>query len=238
MATTMTDTRPTFSRLTEGSSKQSWRAAAPAVLVLIGFAALLVYLASALSSADQKGMAATRDAQQLREQQEGLTKRIAALQDENAVLRSPGRTTVILQPGKSDKSDTWAAVAWGELPDGKTFMRASGYGLQTLTNGENYHVWMLPKDGAPVDVGGLEVDPNGAGFTMAQELPPVDQGKSVELTIDEQNAKEPGKIVASADLPKLQPTKTAPQQPAPAQQPAEPAQAKSGSTSQQMHQGK
>ena len=54
MATTLSDTRPSFSRLTEGRKTRSWRAALPAVVVIVAFAALLAYLASNLSSYSQK----------------------------------------------------------------------------------------------------------------------------------------------------------------------------------------
>ncbi|MGZ6141937.1 MAG: hypothetical protein ACXWLM_01305 [Myxococcales bacterium] len=201
----------------------------PVIVVLIGVVGLLIYLASALSSADQRAMRAERDVQQVRDQQAGLTKRISALQDHEAILKSPGRTTVVLQPGKDAKAESWAAVTWGEQPDGKSFMRANGYGLQTsLEGGKTYHVWFLPQEGSPQDVGPLEIDANGDGFTMAQGLPALDQGKSVELTIDLANSKEPGEVVAAADLPKLKATM--------AQPPEAPGQAKSDNTSQQMHQ--
>jgi len=76
------------------------------------------------------------------------------------------------------------------------------------------------------------MDENGNGFLLTQAtLPGVDQGKQVQLTLDENNAKQPGQVIAQADLPKLQPTAKAP--------PAQPAgEAKTGETSQPMHQGK
>jgi anti-sigma-K factor RskA len=230
MALTMTDTRPTFSRLTEGKATQSWRSAVPAVIVVVAFVALLAYLASALSSAEQKGMAAQREANDTRQQSEGLTRQIAALQKDDALLRSPGRTTVILQA--SDKKEkSWAAVTWGEFPSGKSFMRVNGYGLEDkLEGGKTYHAWFVPQTGNAVDLGELSPDANASGFTMASDLPPVDQGKTVELTLDAAGAKEPGDVVAKADLPKLSASKVV--EALPSDQP----QAKSGSTSQQMHQ--
>ena len=229
MATTVTDTHPTFARLTEGRSTHAWRSAAPAVLVLVGVAALLVYLASALSTAENHAMGAAREANDLRGQQAAFTKRISALQDQQNLLTSPGRTTVVLQPGKDVKTETWAAATWGEQPDGKSFMRVNAYGLQTLDTGKSYHAWLLPKDGAPQDVGAIDMDPNGAGFVMQQGLPAINQGKSVELTIDSSGAKEPGEVVATADLPKLQQTLSpGAAEPAP--------QARPGPGSQPMHQ--
>src|SRR5438128_10630547 len=93
------------------------------------------------------------------------------------------------------------------------------------------------------NIGVLEADQNGSGFAIKLDLPPIDQGKSVMLTMDAQDAKRPGDVVASADLPKLKPTPTAappqaqaqPGEQAPATQTQTP-QAKSGGETQQMHQ--
>ena len=68
------------------------------------------------------------------------------------------------------------------------------------------------------------------GTVMNTELPGVDKGKQVLLTSDASGAKQPGTVLAKADLPKLQPSVTAP--PSSSETP----QAKGGSTSQQMHQ--
>jgi hypothetical protein len=123
-------------------------------------------------------------------------------------------------------------VTWGELPDGKSFMRVNAYGLlENREEGKDFHVWFQPQSGDPVDLGALDVDSNGSGYAMKDGLPPVDQGKSVELTMDASGAKAPGTVLAKADLPKLTPTTAAPGN-APAAEP----QAKSGTTSQQMHQ--
>ena len=227
-----TDTRPRFARLTDGRATKSWKAALPAVIIVVAFVALLGYLASSLSSAEQRAMAAERDAQQTREQTQGYTRQISSLQKDNALARSPGRTTVVLEAtDKKAKGAAWAAVTWGELPDGKTFMRVNAYGLEPkLDGGKTYHLWMQPLTGAPVDVGALESDQNGSGFAMNSELPAVDQGKALLLTTDLEGAKQPGDAIARADLPVLKPSMTAP--PAANDTP----QAKTGSTSQQMHQ--
>ncbi len=84
----MTDTRPRFSRLTDSGSTKSWRAAIPAVIVVVIFMGLLAYLASSLSSAEQKKMTAERDAQQIRDQSSRLTKQIAMLQRDNALAKA------------------------------------------------------------------------------------------------------------------------------------------------------
>ena len=243
----LTDTRPSFSRLTEQRKSKAWKAAVPAVVVLVGFLALLGYLASALSSATQRASVADRENQQMREQQQGMATQIGALQRDLAVAKSPGRTTVILQSAgkKGANESAWAAVTWGELENGKTFMRVNAYGVGNKpADDKAYHVWMQPSTGEPVDVGSLDVDSNGNGFVMKVDLPPIDQGKAVMLTTDAANAKQPGDVIGKADLPKLQPTMKAPPAattPANAsadQAKADPAQAKSGDTSKQMHKGK
>jgi len=247
METSVTDTRPTFSRLTEGKTRQSWRAAAPAVVVIVLAVALLGYLASSVSSSSQRANAAERDANQYRDQVAAMGKQVGDLQKDVALLRTPGRTTVILQaPAPTGKkapaadSKTWTAATWGELPNGKTWMRVYAYGLsQEMGSGKAHHLWMQPASGDPVDIGALEADSNGDGFAMKVDLPAIDQGKAVILTIDSSDAKQPGETVARADLPKLEPRmKAAPQQAQDQNQPpAQPdqAQGKAGTDSQQMH---
>ena len=250
MDTSVSDTKPTFSRLTERNARHSWRSALPVVVVIVAFVALVAYLASSLSSYSQKASAAERDASQYREQMTALTKQIGDLQKDVTLARSPGRTTVILessaQPAKKGAaapSKGWAAVTWGELPTGKSWMRVNGYGLsQSLDGNKAYHVWMEPQTGDPVDVGALEVDQNGSAYAMKADLPGIDQGKAVMLTLDGSDAKTHGDVLARADLPKLQPTMQA----APAAQASDQAgqqkqgeqnQAKSSTDTQQMHQG-
>jgi hypothetical protein len=250
---TATDTRPTFSRLTEGKTRHSWRAAVPVVVVLVAIVGLVAYLASRLSSYSQRAIAAEHDASQYREQVTAITKQVGDLQKDVTLARSPGRTTVILEAAQPAKpqggkkkatapstSGAWAAVTWGELPSGKTWLRVNAYGLApSLEGGKAYHVWMQPQSGDPVDVGVLEADQNGSGFAMKSDLPAIDQGKSVMLTVDAQDAKRPGDTIARADLPKLKPTAAAesPQaQPGEQSPAAQIPQAKSGGETQQMHQ--
>jgi len=255
MDPSMTDTRPKFSRLTEGKARNSWKAALPAIIAIVLVVALLAYLVSNVSSTSQRASNAEREAGQYRDQVAAMTKQVGDLQKDVVIAKSPGRTTVILQaapapakkkaaaaPGAESKS--WAAATWGELPNGKSWMRVNGYGLnQSLDGGKAYRLWMQPASGDPIDVGALEVDANGSGFAMKSDLPAIDQGKAVMLTIDASDAKQPGETIARADLPKLQPTMS----PAPGQQakdqgqapaPAQPAenQGKPGADSQQMHQ--
>jgi hypothetical protein len=258
MADTVTDTRPTFSRLTEGKATQSWRAAIPIVVVLVAIVALLAYLTSNISSSTQRAALAERDSNQYREQITSMTKQVGDLQKEVTLARSPGRTTVVLQaaqpaPTKKSRSaapaasSAWAAVTWGELPNGKSWMRANAYGLQQNLEGKAYHVWMQPASGDPVDVGALDVDQNGSGFAMSSNLPAIDQGKAVMLTTDASGAKQPGEVMAKADLPKLQPSmqqapagqaQNAAQEESPAAAPKTQGdnQAKSNDDTQRMHQ--
>ncbi|MGZ6123988.1 MAG: anti-sigma factor domain-containing protein [Myxococcales bacterium] len=238
MATTLSDTRPSFSRLIEGRKTQSWRSALPAVVVIVAFVALVIFLASRLSSASQKAAVAERDASQYRDQVTAMGKQVGDLQREVSLDRSPGRTTVILQAAepKGKKgvavpaSKSWAAVIWGELPNGMSWMRVNAYGLsENLDGGKTWHVWMQPQTGDPIDVGTLQVDANGDGFAMKSDLPGIDQGKAVMLTTDPANSKQPGEPIAKADLPKLQPTMTAGPK-------GQPDQARTGSDTKQMHQ--
>ncbi len=250
---TLTDTRPTFSRLTDGKARHSWRAAVPAVVVIVVVVALVGYLASKLSSSSQRASAAEHDADQYRDQVAAVTKQVGDLQKDVTLAHSPGRTTVIIEaPAPAGKKaaaaatpKAWAAVTWGELPTGKTFMRVNAYGLsQNLEAGKVYHVWLQPVSGDPIDVGAIEIDHNGSGYAMKMDLPAIDQGKAVMLTIDASDAKKPGEVVARADLPKLQSTITqAPPQQAQDQNPAgqdqpQQSQAKTRTDTQQMHQGK
>src|SRR5438105_6430370 len=121
---TLTDTRPQFSRLTQGTGTRSWRSAVPVIVVLVAVVGLLAYLVSSVSSSSQKAMSAERDANDARQAQTALAKQVGTLQKDLAIAKSPGRTTIILQTAdKKAKDGAWAAVTWGELPGGKSFMR-------------------------------------------------------------------------------------------------------------------
>jgi hypothetical protein len=250
---TMTDTRPTFSRITEGTTRRSWRAAVSVVVVIVAVIAVVGYLASSISSSSQRASVAERDANQYREQLTTMTKQVGDLQKDVALARSPGRTTVILEPAapaaKGKKAAApeaprpWAAITWGELPSGKSWMRVNAYGLgQNLEGGKAYHVWLQPASGEPVDVGSIDIDQNGSGSALKMDLPAVDQGKAVMLTIDSSDSKQSGELIARADLPKLTPTMTPEPtqqaqeqgQPGADKQPAQ-GQAKTGTETQQMH---
>jgi hypothetical protein len=225
MERTLTDTHPSFARLTSGKATNSWRAALPAVVVLVALVGLLGYLASSLSTSSSKALAAQRDADDAHQQVTSVTKQLGQMQTDLAIARDPGRVTVLLTPVDTDakpstskkkaavaddaapKADsTWAAITWGEAPGGKTWMRTNAYGLVKLENGQSYHAWLTPASGNPVDLGALEVDSNGSSYALATGLPALDQGKSVSLSLDDSASKEQGKVLAKADLPKLQST--------------------------------
>lgn len=206
MATPITDTRPSFSRLTETRTTSSWRRAAPIVLVLVGFIALLAYLVSKISSYSQEVGTAHRDAAASRQQYESSLKRSAELQRDLTLARSAGRTTVILQ--SKAKDGPWAAVTWGESEGGTSWMRVSAYGLKPQT-GKEYHAWIVPKAGEPMHVGALEIDEDGSAFALAGNLPAIDQGKSVLISLDSSGAKAPDQVVIEAPLPALKPIMTA-----------------------------
>src|SRR5579859_7277046 len=225
MDTSLTDTRPTFARLTSGRATSSWRAAIPAVVVVVALVALLAYLASSLSTSSSKAMAAQREADDAHQQVTTMTKQVGQMQTDLAIARDPGRVTVLLAPADAEAKvskkkaaqasdapkaeSTWAAVTWGEAPGGKTWMRVNAYGLVKLENGQSYHVWMTPASGDPVDLGMLDADSNGSAYALATGLPALGQGKSVALSLDDSGAKQQGKVLAKADLPKLQSTAAA-----------------------------
>ena len=80
-----------------------------------------------------------------------------------------------------------------------------------------------------------------ARSSVKTNLPPLAQGKSVALSLDDSGAKQPGKVLAKADLPKLQsnapaaaPGAAPAAQAAPAGDAALP-QAKTGGTTNAMH---
>ena len=223
-----------FSRVVERSKTQSWKTAVPVVVAVIALLALLGYLASKLSSYEQRAATAEQENKTMRDQQQGMTQQIGGLQRDLGIAKSPGRTTVILSNAdKKAKDGAWAAVTWGEQEGAKSWMRVAAYGLQPDLEGKAYHVWFTPISGAPVDLGALAVDQNGGGFAMSITLPALDQGKSVILTLDDANAKQPGQTIAQADLPKLRPTLQGAPENAPAN--AEQPQAKPGPGSQPMH---
>ncbi len=211
MATTIAETGPTFSRLTDKRPTSSWRAAIPVVVIVVALVAVLAYLASRISSYSQQLSVAQREVEATRQSADGMQKQMAQLQRESAIARSAGRVTVVLQTVEKGKPElkAWGAATWGELNDGKSWLRLSAYGLQPSGPGKPYHAWLEPTSGAPVLVGQLDVDQEGNAFVMASGLPAVDQGKRVFVSLDPEGAKAPEKILFEAPLPPLKPVLTA-----------------------------
>lgn len=229
--TTVHDPSKPFSRLTEGRTTSSWRLALPIVVLVVAAIAGLAYLASRMTTYSAQAMAAQRDADAARQAADAAVKRGSTLEAENNLMRSAGRTTVILEsvtikPKKgaavSTRDAGWAAATWGEGSDGKTWMKVSAYGLKPAAEGKVYRVWVEPKDGLPVEGGKLELTSDGNAFAWLTDLPAVDQGKSVLIAMDESDAKAPGAPVISAPLPTLKPGVVALSKPSAAAQPISP----------------
>lgn len=209
---------PSFSRLTEGRATSSWKAAIPIVVAVVAVIAALAYLASQLTSSSEKLAAAQRDSEAARQSVDGFQKQASQLQAENALLKSAGRTTVMLESatpaakgktakGSAEASPTgWAAATWGEAVDGKSWMRVAAYGLQAPADGKSYHLWFTPVTGAPVDAGKLDPAADGSAFAMMKDLPAVDQGKSLAVSLDDDTAKAQGEALMTAKLPTLKPS--------------------------------
>jgi hypothetical protein len=207
MATSIAETGPTFSRLTDKRPTSSWRAAIPVVVIVVALVAILAYLASRISSYGQQLSVAQRDVEAARQSAEGMQKQMAQLQRELAIARSAGRVTVVLQTVEKGKPElkAWGAATWGELNDGKSWLRLSAYGLKLPGPGKADHAWLEPTSGAPVLVGQLDVNQEGNAFVMASGLPAVNQGKRVFVSLDSEDAKAPEKILFEAPLPPLKP---------------------------------
>ncbi len=82
-------------------------------------------------------------------------------------------------------------------------MRISAYGLATAPSGKDYHAWVTPQSGDPVLAGVLDADNDGSAFLMAGNLPAIDQGKSVLISLDVENAKAPEEALIETSLPAL-----------------------------------
>jgi glucan-binding YG repeat protein len=210
MATTTMGEQP-FSRIVETRKTTSWIIAVPVALLVVLAIALIAYFAAKASQAKDQ-LAQTQQAAQ--QQQQALTQvqqKLASLDAELARLRDAGRTTVILQaaaPGKKGKANNaaWGAATWGEQANGKSWVRLNAYGLGPAPAGKTYELWFVPASGDPVVAGKLDPNTDGTAFVEGKDLPAVDQGKSVLVAIDDENAKAPGQIVFEVALPKMAPS--------------------------------
>jgi anti-sigma-K factor RskA len=228
MATTSVGNQP-FARIVETGKTSSWSIGIPIALAVVVVAALLAYFAARASQANDQLAAGRRDAEQQQQQVAQMQQRLGQLDAELNRLRSPGRTTVILQAASAPKrgqkaAAAWGAATWGEQGDGKTWVRLNAYGLQEPGSGKTYALWFQAASGDAMPAGKLELDGEGNAHLEAKDLPGVDQGKQLVVSLDDENAKTAGQTLISAQLPKLTPGQHAPQQAAqqPQQQPSEP----------------
>ena len=79
------------------------------------------------------------------------------------------------------------------------------YGLAPAPQGKGYDVWFEGADGNVVEVAKLDPAQDGSAFAEGKDLPGVDKGKRILVSLDEEEAKKPGTEVFQADLPKLKP---------------------------------
>ena len=206
MATTLGN-QP-FSRIVETKKTTSWAIGVPIAVFVVLAVALIAYFAAKGTQAREQLAQAQQGVQQ---QQEALTQaqqKLASVDAELARLKDAGRTTVVLQgpaTGKRGKasSTAWGAATWGEQPDGKTWMRLNAYGLTAAPAGKTYDLWFVSAAGDSILLGKVEPNADGSAFVEGKDLPAVDQGKSVLVAMDDQNAKTPGQPVFQASLPKM-----------------------------------
>jgi hypothetical protein len=200
-----------FSRIVETRKTTSWIIAVPVALLVVLAVALIAYFAAKASQAKDQLAQAQQAAQQQQQAVTQVQQKLASIDAELARLRDAGRTTVILQPaapGKKGKASSaaWGAATWGEQSNGKSWVRLSAYGLGPAPSGKTYELWFVPASGDPVMAGKLDPNTDGTAFVEGKDLPGVDQGKSVLVAIDDENAKAPGQIVFQVALPKMAPS--------------------------------
>ena len=220
MATTRTATSPEpFSRIVEARATSSWRAAIPAAVIVIGAVIAAAYFAAKASEQSQLLAGTRAEMQQNTQAVSQLQSRAATMEGDLARLRTAGRTTVILKPAASKAArkgaeaapTSWGAATWGEQADGKTWIRMDAYGLAQPPQGKVYGLWFEGADGSVVEVAKLDPAQDGSAFGEGKELPGVDKGKRLFVSLDEDDAKKPsGTEVFQAELPKLKPMASAP----------------------------
>jgi hypothetical protein len=143
-----------------------------------------------------------------------LQQRAVTVEGDLARLRNPGRTTIILRAptpapargrraAEQQTSGAWGAATWGEQADGKTWVRLEAYGLP---QGKNVDLWFEPAQGAPVLASKLDPSQDGSAFAEGKDLPGLADGKRLVISADAEDAKQPGDVLAQADLPKLKGT--------------------------------
>jgi anti-sigma-K factor RskA len=213
MATTTLGDQP-FSRIVETRKTTSWSVGVPIAIAVVVAVALIAYFAAKGTQANEQLAQAQQSAQQNQQALTQLQQKVASIDTEFARLRDAGRTTVILQSASTGKrgkapSNAWGAATWGEQTDGKSWMRLNAYGLAPAPAGKTYDFWFVSATGDSVQVGKLDPNTDGSAFVEGRDLPAVDQGKSVLVSLDDDNAKSPGQPLFQAALPKLTPSQHA-----------------------------
>jgi hypothetical protein len=220
MAQSLSSESPSFSRLTSGRRASSWTIAVPATFLAVAVVVLMAWLAARASSRQAQLETLQRDLAAAQQTMAAAQKQVVTVQADLEMARDPGRTTVVMEApattakGKREaRPDTaaWGAAVWGES-QGKSWQRISAYGLQAPPPGRQISAWFEPIKGTPLLLGKLEPSPNGTALLEAKDLPGVDQGKRLFVSVQETNAKAPGgPVLFEASLPKLVPqTKVAP----------------------------
>jgi hypothetical protein len=215
MATTTLGDQP-FSRIVETRKTTSWSVGVPIAIFVVAAVALIAYFAAKGTQAHEQLAQAQQSAQQNQQALTQLQQKMSTMDAEFARLRDAGRTTVILQSvsaGKRGKvaagDGAWGAATWGEQPDGKSWVRLNAYGLAPAPSAKAYGVWFVSAAGDSIQVGKLDPNTDGSAFLEGRDLPGVDQGKSLLVSLDGDNAKTPGQVLFQASLPKLTPSQHA-----------------------------
>jgi hypothetical protein len=210
MATTTTGDQP-FSRIVETKKTTSWTLGVPIAIFVVVAVALIAYFAAKGTQAREQLAQAQQGAEQSQQALTQVQQKLASIDTELAKLRDPGRTTVILQSAAAGKrgkagSTAWGAATWGEQSDGKSWLRMNAYGLNSAPSGKNYDLWFVSASGDSIVAGKLDPNTDGSAFAEGRDLPAVDQGKTLLVSLDDENAKTPGQVVFQASLPKLTPS--------------------------------
>jgi hypothetical protein len=188
-------------------------------VIVIAAVIAAAYFAAKASEQSQLLAGARTEMQQNTLAVSQLQSRAGTLEADLARLRTAGRTTVILKPAAAPKaarkgadttaSSSWGAATWGEQSDGKTWIRMDAYGLAQPAQGKVYGVWFEGADGNVAAVAKLDPAQDGSAFAEGKDLPAMDKGKRIFVSMDEEEAKKPGAEVFQADLPKLKPMASA-----------------------------
>jgi hypothetical protein len=197
-----------FSRIVETRRTSSWAAAIPAAILLVAAVVLIAWFAARASEYSQQLHNTRNELAQQTQTVTQLQQRAVVVEGDLVRLRNPGRTTVILRApttgrrAAQDASTAWGAATWGEQADGKTWVRIEAYGL-SAPQGKTLDLWFEPAQGAPVLASKIDPGQDGSAFAEGKDLPGLADGKRLILSADGEDAKQPGDVIAQADLPKL-----------------------------------